>query len=71
MYWLRILGNVVATYVWQRTACACFETYWLRMLGNVLATMPGNLLAAYAWRQEAAWRNVELSVYRVRCRRNE
>ena len=62
MYCLRALGNVLATYVWQGTACVCLETYWLRMLGSVLSTVLGNILAAYTWKQDAAWRNVELSV---------
>jgi len=62
MYWLRILGKVLARYVWKHTACLCLETYQLRMLGSVLATMIGNVLAAYAWKKDAAWRNVKLPV---------
>jgi len=66
MYCLRILGNVVATYVWQRTACVCFETYWLRMLGKVLATMLGNKTL-----HGAMWSCRLLRLYSVGYRRNE
>jgi hypothetical protein len=62
MYWLRVLGNVLATYVWKITGCVSLETYRLHMLVSVLATKLGNVFAEYAWTEDAASRNVKLAV---------